>query len=370
MADDFDALRTIGVPQADLDPERAERMRARALASLPGAVRTHDGHDAAGSVLTDTGTRRTVSGRRGDPTTGADPRPALEVVGSSAAGRGGLRTGPDRAVPPGRGRRSFLVVAAAAAVVAVLVGIGVARTGRSTDVVADQPTTTTITDLAAAAGLTVDRPLAPGEHAHLRVEYGEPATASDGSAGTLIRTRETWATSTGAGRERQSAASLVDDAGVTTEAVDEAQDESYTEGSPGFGAFSYDELRNLPTEPGALRQALRSGTWGAPDDDSTEARFIGQILMSDVTPPAVRAAALTLLADRGATVLEDAADHAGLHGIGIVSPQPDGSTVVYVVSRSGVLLGSYVVEAGAPIDPAAAESWATVEARDRTTTAG
>jgi hypothetical protein len=365
MADDFEALRTIRTGDAELDADRAARMRARALATVLGGADRDEG-DQDGSLLTERAARRPQPGTAdGDAT----PR-TLEVV-TPFDGDGVRRADPRSSRPgAGSGRRPFVVaVAAAAAILAVVVGIGVSRQS-PTGVVADQPARTSVTDLADRARLAVDRPLGPDEHAHLVVESGELTADGTGEPARQVRTRETWATSSGTGREKMSALELVDDRGEVVAVLDDAQDDSYTDGSPGFGVFGYDDLRALPTDPGELHAALRAGTWGTPDDDATEARFIGQLLMLDATPPAVRAAALRLLADRGATVVEDAVDHDGNRGVGIEWRLPDGTTVVYVLGDAGLLSGSYTLAPGAPADPAEAVSWTSVEARDRTATAG
>lgn len=366
MADDFEALRTIGAPVPELDAERAARMRARALSGLPGFA-----EERSGSVLTDAGVRADAETARPATTTtvedGDAPR-VLELVGSPVADPDLRSSAPRSAAGGGRTRRSFLAVAAAAAVLVVLVGLAVVRIGEPAGLVADQPRDTTVDGIADAAGLVVDDPLVPGEYAHLQVEQAQIFDAG-GDLQLHVRTRETWAASDGSGREKLSAADIVDDTGQVVGTFDEDLDVAYPDDSPGFGVFGYPTLRDLPSDPAALRAVLRAGTFG-PADDAGEAASIADLLTLDATPPAVRRAALLLLAQRGATVLPDAADHAGTRGIGIVVPQPDGATVVYVVTPTGLLLGTYRVAAGDPVDPAAAESWTSIQVRDRVTSTG
>lgn len=355
MADDFDALRSIRSPLGELDPERAARMRARALAGALG-----EDH-AGGSVLTDAGAR------------GTDGRDAtvLELV-PSADGARRAPSAPDPGEPTwrpassgsGSGRRPFLLVAAAA-IVAVLIGVAIARGGEGTDVVADRPAPTTVADLAADARRTIDRPVAPGEYAHLRYREADPLDEASGSAPYAVRSREIWSTSTGVGRDRLSV-TVVDDQGRTVETLEPEREVDYPRDAPAFGSFGYATLRDLPSDPDELRSVLRSGTFG-PTDDEAVAHLVAELLMLDATPPMVRAAALTLLADDGATLREDVVDRAGNRGIGIVAGRDDGAATVYVVTPDGSLLGAYDIEPGSPIDPSAASWWMTVEQQDRVT---
>lgn len=358
MADDFDALRSIRAPLGELDPERAARMRARALADVLGD------DQAPGSVLTE-------SGARGS--TGSEAA-VLELVPSADdAGPGRVPRSSGPAEPAwrpassgsGSGRRPFLVVAAAA-VVAVLIGVTIARGSDGTDVVADRPAPASVADLAANARRLADRPVAPGEYAHLRYRQGDPLDDADASSAHAVRTREIWSTSSGVGRDRSSV-TVVDDEGRTVDTLEPERAVDYAQDAPAFGSFGYATLRDLPTDPAELRSVLRSGTFGPTDDDAV-AHLVAELLMLDATPPMVRAAALTLLADDGATLREDTADRAGNRGIGIVAARDDGAATVYVVTPEGVLLGAYDVEPGSPIDPSAASWWTTVERQDRVTT--
>ena len=363
MADDFDALRSIRAPLGELDPDRSARMRARALAGVPG-----DDLDA-GSTLTDAGSH---------PAPGTEQRTAASessvvdlIPQPTTVGRaGGSRRSTDpagRLAAPGSGRRPFLVVAAAATILAVVIGLGVTRSRGTTDLAADQPAPMSVADLAVRAGRLADRPVEPGEYAHLRYEEGDLDTSVEGAAQHTVRTREIWSTSTGVGRDRSSAVAVVDDEGRTVDTIDRAREDDYDRDTPAFGSFGYGALRDLPTDPVELRAALADGTYG-PADDYTVAHLVAQLLMLDATPPAVRAAALTLLADDGATVLEDMVDRAGNRGLGIVAPRGDGATTVYVVTPEAVLLGAYDIETGSPLDPGAATWWTTTELQDRVTT--
>jgi hypothetical protein len=375
VADDFEALRTIGTPLADLDPERAARMRARALASTLGDEAA-DAPTRSGAVLTESPTDRRPTGPRsphadrprrrdradhivrlvpdGPPTEIHLDRPGeSQVIGD--AGR--------RADGAAHGRRPFVVVTAAAAVVAIVIGLAVARSGQRSEVVADQPQPTSVTEIAANASTLVDRPLAAGEYAYLAVSDGQPFEVGDAEE-THVKVEETWISTTGEGRERTSATEIVDGSGRTVGTFDGAVDTGHTQGVPGFSVFGYDGLRSLPTDPADLRAVLDSGaSW--PVSAYSRSYIIADLLMLDATPPGVRAAALTILAEDGATVVADAEDRDGHQGIGIVLPRSDGFTSVYVVNRDGLLLGSYDVITGDALDPDRAVVWSTVRDQRR-----
>jgi hypothetical protein len=379
MADDFDALRTIREPLGELDADRAARMRARALASTLGEAAVDDG-SAQGSVLTQVPTphgppeprhprsERPRRRERPDHIVRLVPDgPATEIRLDQPNERGGRGDGGHRPGSGQRGRRPFVAVAAAAAILAVVVGLAFARAGGRDQVVADQPRPTSVTDIAANAATLVDRPVAAGEYAYLSTETGQPFTDLDGTEQTHARVRDTWTSITGAGRERTSATEVVDGSGRTVATFDQATDTGDTAKVPGFGAFGYERLRSLPTDAAGLRAVLDSGEL-APPSDYARSYLLADLLMLDATPPAVRSAALTILAEDGATVLDDAVDHDGHRGIGIVWTRSDGFTSVYVVNRDGLLVGSYDVVTGDALAPERAEVWVTVRDQRRVTT--
>lgn len=372
MPDDFDALRSIRQPLGELDADRAARMRARALASVfaeAGGDPSLDG----GSVLTEAPERAGRSDR--DRRDHRSPRDRPDLVLRS------VPTGPtteihldrpgDHAPAPrtarNAGRRPFLVVAAAAAVVLAVIGFGLVRAGDRSDVVADQPRPTSVSGIAANAATVVDRPVAPGEYSYLAIEDGQPFTDVDGTPETHVKVRETWTSTTGDGRDRWSDTSIIDGSGQPAGTFDVATDSGHVADAPGFGSFGYAELRSLPTDPAELRTVLENGTYGHPTAYN-RSHLLGQLLALDATPPAVRAAALTILAEDGATVVDDAADHDGRRGLGIVVDRPDGFTSVYVVTRDGQLIGAYDIVTGDTLDPDRAVDWYTVRDQRRVAT--
>jgi hypothetical protein len=377
VADDLDALRTIRASAGDLDPERAARMRARALAGVFGEAAERD-RTSDGAVLTQVhGDRRPADARahperprrrdRADHVVRLEPDGPLAEIHLDPPDH---PDGGDRTVVPlaGRsGRRPFLVVAAAAAIVAVVFGFAVARTGQRDTVVADQPAPTTVADIATNAASLVDRPLPAGEYAHLTIEEGLPFTDPMAGAQTRVEVTETWTSSAGDGRQRSAAPEIVDGTGRTVGTLGPASDTGPVARVGGFGAFTYDQLRSLPTDPTALRARLGDGSL-AKASEASRSNLITDLLLLDVTPPGVRAAALTILAEDGATLRPEATDHEGRRGIGIELARSDGFTTVYVVDRDGVLVGAYDVAAGSPVEPDRAVSWTSP--RDQLRVAG
>jgi len=377
VADDFEALRTFRAADGGLDPERAARMRARALAGVLGDTAALD-DPSDGAVLTEVPSDRRPGDSRAHPERPRRRDRADHVVRLAPDGpTAEIRLDqPDRlpvddrtvvAMAGSGSRRPFVVVAAAAAIFAVVIGLAVARAGERGTVVADQPAPATVSDIATNAASLVDRPLPAGEYAYLTIEEAVPFTDPDAGAQTLVKVVETWTSTTGQGRQRSSATDIVDGTGRTVGTYDAAMDTGPTSNVGGFGAFTYEQLRSLPTDPGALRAKLGDGSL-VKASDASRSNLITDLLLLDVTPPAVRSAALTILAEDGATLREGAVDHDGRSGIGIELTRPDGVTSVYVVSRDGVLVGAYDVITGDPVDPDHAVLWSSP--RDQRRVAG
>ncbi|WP_431960547.1 CU044_5270 family protein [Actinacidiphila sp. bgisy160] len=110
---------------------------------------------------------------------------------------------------------------------------------------------------------------------------------------------------------------------------------------------TYKWLATLPTDPEALRALLYDQTepWGDLSQDETVFRNVGELLRSTIMPPAT-ASALYKVVEKipGVTVVPDAVDAAGRHGIGITRKDPasatrdewifDKKTFAYLGSRS------------------------------------
>jgi hypothetical protein len=170
---------------------------------------------------------------------------------------------------------------------------------------------------------------------------------------------EVWASSTDEGRERRSPTEIVERDGTPVGTFDElGNDTGRVDLETSFGPFSYEQLRALPSDPAELRTVLASDDRG-PRSAFNRSLLITDLLAFDATPPAVRAALLTILAEDGATLLPDAVDHEGRAGIGVVVERPDGFTSVYVVTRDGLLVGAYDIITGDELRPDRAIVWSS-----------
>ncbi len=86
-----------------------------------------------------------------------------------------------------------------------------------------------------------------------------------------------------------------------------------------LGDATYRLLQSLPTEPAALLAYLKAGKKWTNDDPVTE---IGDLIREAIIPPAVEAALYRLAATLpGATLVPDAVNATGRHGIGIAWTQ-------------------------------------------------
>lgn len=109
---------------------------------------------------------------------------------------------------------------------------------------------------------------------------------------------------------------------------------------------TYRWLAALPTDPEALRGLLyaESRSGGSESADETVFRSVGDLLSVTIMPPATAAALYRVVETiPGVTVVPDAVDAAGRHGIGITRKDPgsmtwdewifDSSTLAYLGSR-------------------------------------
>jgi hypothetical protein len=82
-----------------------------------------------------------------------------------------------------------------------------------------------------------------------------------------------------------------------------------------LGDVTYRLLQSLPTKPAALLAYLRAGRKWTNDDPATE---IGDLIRENIVPPAVAAALYRVAAQLpGATLVPDATNAVGQHGVGI-----------------------------------------------------
>lgn len=330
--DDLDPLRTIRQPIADLDPQRAARMRAKVMNAVDDDLR-----------------RELRPGERVDET---------ELV-SAPIDRGDYLG----AAPHRRRRSRGLVVAAAAIVVLMLLFVVVQRRAGQSSEVVSQPEAVSFAELIDRARALPDRPLPAGMFAYRASDDGEPQVGAGGKPVVSHRSRRVWVDATGASREVRSDAEIRPVGGSTgVVQPDTASDNRYTSstGGVGFGSLTYDELRSLPTTPNELKAALFADSTIAPDDGAVPA-LVADLLSWPETPPATRAAALDLLRSLGASDIGRVADHDGRLGVGIAVPGSNGAATVIVVDPGTViLLGVYTVGPATPREPGSAGSWMTI----------
>ncbi|MFD0260302.1 CU044_5270 family protein [Kitasatospora indigofera] len=112
---------------------------------------------------------------------------------------------------------------------------------------------------------------------------------------------------------------------------------------PSLDAPTYRFLEKLPTDADALLKQIReaSGPGKSPEHaDSLAFKMIGELLMEQITPPAVRSALYQAAAKiPGVTLTPDAADAAGRHGVAVGFAVGD-SRIEWIVETGGYeLLG-------------------------------
>ena len=178
--------------------------------------------------------------------------------------------------------------------------------------------TPSIDELAAAAAATPDQVLASGQYLY-RTER-----ASDGGAPPTMTSQ--WTATDGTG-QRVVAALQIGAPGQTSPSLS-----VYPEpGCLQFARLSYDQLRNLPSNPEALVQQLRD--LGASDGTrpTDDARALADVLALAVTPPDVAAAAVQALEQIGGAVVGTVSDGAGRFGTGVRGIDPDGHAWLVVL---------------------------------------
>lgn len=151
------------------------------------------------------------------------------------------------------------------------------------------------------------------------VEYSGP----DGSVATVrpLHPREVWLSVDG------SKPGLLVEKGITGAAKDgnpgrpDGGTELHPVTHPSLGSPTYRFLEKLPTDADALLKRIReaNGPGKSPEHaDGLAFKMIGELLMEQITPPAVRSALYQAAAKiPGVTLTPDAADAAGRHGVAV-----------------------------------------------------
>jgi hypothetical protein len=231
-------------------------------------------------------------------------------------------------------RRPGQPVLAIAALALVLVLAGAAAL-----VLPSSPRSDSLDDLASAAANRSDAGLRDEEYLHL----SERTTAH----GTSIK-HDQWTAPNGTGQAMTTPLSLgpssSDLLGVTRY------------GKPGsldFAGMTYDELRTLPAEPGALLDRLDELDVATSRRPGAQAIALGRVLALQVTPPEVGAAAIRAFGRLGGTTIGAVPDAAGRVGAGVRGANGDGTTWLVVLDpSSGVAMAAH--EKVDPTTPAAA----------------
>ena len=262
---------------------------------------------------------------------------------------------------PQRGR---VLLAAATVFVALLVGaIALSRqSGRTTtELQATLATATTNDELIIALGQAPDTPLGDGRYDYQRVESAIPA--NDGRMS--LHTNQRWVTNQNTGRAAQTDEQLLASnapGAASTAGLADGFDSPFTSrDAQGFGTYTFDQIRSLPTEPLALRAQLFSLAKVKPTETAALYDRIAELLTVQSTPPAVRVGLARILVADGATVLGQVRDRAGRQGLGIAVPLPDGNRLVFVLDATTYhRFGDFTVPATGPTTADAASAWHTV----------
>jgi hypothetical protein len=229
-------------------------------------------------------------------------------------------TGPDDggAADPRRVRsRHPLAAAASVLVLVVAVSAAAAFLGRA----GSELDGLTVDELAQVARHAEDRPLAEGE-------YGYHAEERRDAAGPeAVVLTERWIGADGSSRERTTTPAAP---GAT--AIPEPSAEPPPGALPSDPApMSYAEVRALPSDAPALLDRLTS-QGGVGDEPTTDTIVdLGELLSLEVTPPAVRGAAIEALHLLGGEVRHLATDARGRRGVAVSGRLPDGTSWTVIV---------------------------------------
>lgn len=348
------ALLTIRVELAPLDDDIRARLRAGVLDLV--------GLDGDG-VATITPTLDIES-----PATGATEPILLDTLGEAGTvidltDRTPRR--PSRFPDAGRSPRDRVLLVAAAVIVSLLaVGVGVTRQNgpATTEVTATLATATNGDELIAALAQAPDTPLADGRYEYERIESATPV---NGGPQISVGTSQHWVNNQDSGRVVESANEL-----LASGAPGEPRSPGRQRGSDisydapdtlRFHLLRFGDLRNLPSEPAALRSELLRLIGSSTEKKEDLYDGIADLLTLHSTPTAVRAGLARVLMDSGATVLGQVADRSGRSGLGIAVTLTDGSRRVFVLDVTTYhRLGDFTVPAGAPTTADAAIAWNTV----------
>jgi hypothetical protein len=184
---------------------------------------------------------------------------------------------------------------------------------------------TGLDELALQAGARADQPLGTSDFLYL-----VDATTDRGSS----TTREQWTAPNGTGQARTTSLPL------TPEGHDPTAMTLYpTPGSLDFAGMTYQDLRDLPTEPEPLLDRLRQLGVASSSRPGAQAEALAGVAALRVTPPAVGAAAIRALEQLGGRDIGPVPDTHGRVGVGIRGDNGDGTAWLVVIDAgSGAAL--------------------------------
>jgi len=338
--DEFDAVRDFRATLGTLEPETSDRIRARIVELARQRSAGEATGDHAGLIVLEP----TLDLREPDqpprvpaPTRSLDDASAAAVVELHAARQ------------PSALRPTRLMAAAAAIVVALVVGTVVFRSPASHDTdlgTLDAPTTQAsvvtvdLADLAARARAAADTgDLANGAqpYSYTRTDRGKLL-----GAGRVEQEQELWSNQANEGKLRFGVSTFVPLSGSGPPQTQPGTDLTDLAGARPFadGALLYGEVRSLPADPVGVRDALivLLDATGPTDPKVFAAEF--DLLAEPITPPAVRGAVFDLLRSQGLISIGEATDHDGRTGIGFSKAMDDGTAFTIVIDQaSGAPLG-------------------------------
>jgi hypothetical protein len=249
-------------------------------------------------------------------------------------------------VKPRRPRRR-LVVGVAAVAAAATAAVAALPGGTPAPSPETASAATVLRQLGARAGAA---PAETGRYAYMRqvqyVSHMFPDPDGDGSfVAVLPHDEEQWIAADGTGVVRTR---IRRDEPSFPTAADRAAYERLRPPPGGYvvlrtdgmrlAGFTPAEVRALPTDPARLRARLAAAPITAPDRLTAAA---GTLLGASLTPPAVRRALFELLRTLpGATVVPDAADPRGRHGVGIAFESEAWRTLFVFDPGTGALLAT------------------------------
>ena len=204
---------------------------------------------------------------------------------------------------------------------------------------------TGLEELAVHAGAQADQPLGTSDFLYL-----VDATTDRGSS----TTREQWTAPNGTGQARVASLPLAPEGHDPT-----AMTLYPAPGSLDFAGMTYQELRDLPTEPEPLLDRLRQLGVASISRPGAQAEAVAGVAALHVTPPAVVAAAIRALEQLGGRDIGPVPDSHGRVGIGIRGDNGDGTTWLVVIdSGSGAALAVHDrMDPGAPVGSTSGRVW-------------